>query len=215
MRLLMSSGPWPVPRLCSSNFPEFSGKQQSLKAFLSAVKVSASSSVSVQSSGQQQTTSRVEIQRVEVATSVSSTVRPIVTDGDGSQEGQQHEQKGRKQVKLWSFFAGPDGAPVQKREQAFQSAREVAERASKPKENPSPEHGSSATGTSASATEESASQSQPGRAPLAQLPAQAPTQPPAAQQAWKSLLGGPEKPPLCTGRKLGQGRDFLRAWLAL
>lgn len=194
MRSLMNSGPWPVPQLCSSNFPEFSGKQQTLKAFLSAVRVSASSGVP----GQLQQTSRVEMQRIEVESSISSTstVRPVITDGDGSQE--QQEQKGRKQVKLWSFFAGPNGAPAQKREQSFQSAREVVERASKPKENPNPDRGSS---------HEIASPVQAERAPLAQLPAQLPTQapaqPPAAQQAWKSLLGGPEKPPLCTGRKCG------------
>src|SRR5690606_6491625 len=104
---------------------------------------------------------------------------------------EQQEQKGRKQVKLWSFFAGPQGAPAQKREQVFQSAREVVERANKPKENSSPDRGSSHA---------TASPTQAERTPLAQLPAQLPAQlsaqasaePPVAQQAWKSLLGGPE-----------------------
>lgn len=42
--------------------------------------------------------------------------------------------------------------------------------------------------------------SQPVTRPaLAALPVE--PAPPQQQQAWKSLLGGPEKPPLCTGRE--------------
>lgn len=123
MKQLMDSGPWPVPPLCSSNFPEFMGKQQSLKSFLS---IKASTTTASANATTQVQTHRVDVQHVAVASSTISTVKtPAANDWD---EDSHQDQKSRKQVKLWSFFTGQSGTPVQVREQQFQSARELVVR---------------------------------------------------------------------------------------
>lgn len=124
MKQLMDSGPWPSPQLCSSNYPEFMGRQQSLKAFLS-VNVSATAT-SARSTIQEQT-DHVDVQHVAFTSSIiSSLTTPAADDAD---DDLQHDQKSRKQAKLWSFFSGASGTSIQKREQKFQSARELAMRA--------------------------------------------------------------------------------------
>lgn len=135
LQQMMDSGPWPVPQLCSSNYPEFWGKQQSLRSFLS-VKVSSTSVATSSTNGHH--TSHVEMRRVEVvstssssaaaaAAAASTTVRPV-RDSDFVEDGPQQDQKSQKQAKLWSFFAGPEGTTPPKREQPFQSARAIVER---------------------------------------------------------------------------------------